>query len=483
MNRLRFHDLAHGRYGRQVAYANTEYIDASNIVKVLGNVIGIHYRNRILINYLWEYKKGDQPTLYRRKVVRDDLAPINVIENHAWEIVRFKNGQTYGEPLQYVSTKKDDKVNENVAKLNEYFRIANSQRKHLDSGEWTSAVGTGYMGIQLLHKNVKPFRIVSLSPMDTFIVYSQTTGEPLMSVQELTDLEGRRYFHCFTETNEYKIQDSKIIYEGLHVFGGIPIVEYPNNQDRVSDIELVITMLDAINEMQSNRQDAIAQFVQSFIRFVNCEVDPETFQQMKTMGALVVKSNNGENKASVDIMTQELNQTQAQVAKDDLWDNVLTILAIPNRSEGSGDRQGAVGLKNGWDFSKQSAQLKDAYIKEAEQRLCEIALNCIRVEKGKNDCPLDVTDFEVQINHSPLDNLMIKVESLKMLLEAGIHPLVAIRTIPLWCDAQEVFNMSKPYLDALYMTIDQKIEQENLQGQLEEARRMLQQGKEVTNDD
>ena len=67
----------------------------------------------------------------------------------------------------------------------------------------------------------------------------------------------------------------------------------------LSDIELVIDILDAINNMQSNRMDAIEQFVQSWVKFVNCDIDKETFQEMKMAGALVVKSNNGENKADV----------------------------------------------------------------------------------------------------------------------------------------------------------------------------------------
>ena len=88
-------------------------------------------------------------------------------------------------------------------------------------------------------------------------------------------------------------------------------------------------MLDAINNMQSNRMDSIEQFVQSWIKFVNCDVDKDKFKSMKEMGALVVKSTNGVNNADVDVMSQELNQSQTQVAKDDLWDNVQTILAIP----------------------------------------------------------------------------------------------------------------------------------------------------------
>lgn len=474
MNTRPFNELVQGKFGRKTAYVNVERIDASNVVTVLGNVIGVFNSNKAAIKYLWDYKNGDQPILYRKKVTRDDLKPNNVVENHAWEYVRFKNAQTYGEPVQLVAVSDDDRVTKAVDVLNNYFRVTSKHKCDIDSGEWTSAVGTGYKAVCLKHGNNIPFCLVTPNPLNTFIVYSETTGEPLMSVQELRDLEKHTYYQCFTDTHEYKVQNSKLVYEKLHIFKGIPIVEYPNNQDRVSDIELVITILDAVNTFQSNRTDAIENFVQAWVKFVNCQVDEGTFKKMKQMGALVVKSNNGDNKADVDIMSQELNQTQAQVAKDDLIDNAQSILAIPNRSEGSGDRQGATALKNGWDFAKQAAQLKDVYIVDADMKLCEVVLNVLKVEKGKNECPITPLDFAVQINHSPLDNLMIKVESLQMLLASGIHPLVAIKTIPLWADAQEVYNISKPYLDVLYKTVDEMIEEQNLQGQVNEAKKILQ---------
>ena len=215
-------------------------------------------------------------------------------------------------------------------------------------------------------------------------------------------------------------------------------------------------LMKAINNMQSNRMDAIEQFVQSWVKFVNCDVDEATFQKMKMMGALVVKSNNGaDNKADVDIMTQELNQTEAQVAKDDLWNNALSISAIPNKEGNTGgDTQGAVELRNGWDFSKQAAKLKDPYTIDAERRLNTVLLNIIRQEKGDNECPFGIMDYDVQISHSPTDNMQIKGQVFQMLVSAGIHPLVAIKTCGLWTDSEKVFLLSKPYLDVLYKTID-----------------------------
>ena len=469
MNRMLFQDLVKGQYGRKIAYTDVSEITEANVVEVVGSCIGIFNSNKPMIKYLWDYKNGDQPALYRKKTVRDDVNN-KVVENHAWEIVRFKNGQTYGEPVQLVSLVKDDKINQAVDKLNNYMKNAGKATKDINSGEWTSAVGTGFKAIQKKQAGSEvPFRIVAPTPMNTFVIYSRATEEPLLAVQELKDEKGEWYKLCFSDTHEFQIKNSVLltletkdgveVKSRLHAFGGIPIVEYPNNQDRISDIELVITMLDAINNMQSNRMDAIEQFVQSWVKFVNCEVDEKSFLKMKMAGALVVKSNNGaDNKADVDIMTQELNQTESQVAKEDLWNNVLSISAIPNKqSNTGGDTQGAVELRNGWDFSKQSAKLKDPYIMDADKRLAMVALNIIRIEKGKDDCPLGIMDFDVQINHSPTDNMQVKTQVLKMLLSMGIHPLVAIKVCGLWGDSEKVYLLSKPYLDVLYKTIDEVV--------------------------
>lgn len=465
MNTMYLQDLVKGQYGRKIAYTSVETITPENVVKVVGSCIGTFNANKPVIRYLWNYYKGDQPIRYRKKVSRDDI--INkIVENHAYEFVQFKTGQTYGEPVQYISRRDDERINKRVDELNDYMIDADKQMKDIASGEWQSAVGTSYKAAQKANGDI-PFRIVSPTPLNTFVIYSKQTEEPLLSVQELTDEEGKSYKLCFSENMEFVIKNGKLIDWKLHAFGGIPIVEYPNNAERISDIELVIDILDAMNNMQSNRMDAIEQFVQSWVKFVNCDVDEEQFQKMKMLGALVVKSNNGsENKADVDIMTQELSQTESQVAKGDLWDNALTILAIPNKQTNTGgDTQGAVELRNGWDFSKTRAKLKDPFVKSSEKRLAKVILNILRI--SGNDLGITTRDFDVQINHSPTDNLVVKCQALQYLLQCGIHPLVAIKTIGLWGDAEKVFMLSKPYLDNIWKTID------DVEGQEQKAKDLL----------
>lgn len=466
-NKRYLQDIVKGCYGRKIAYTNVSQITPDNIVSVVGSCIGCFNYNKTVIEYLWNYYKGDQPVHYREKTANEDINN-RVSENHAYELVQFKVGQTYGEPIQFISRRDDDAINKAVDELNDYMADANKQEKDIKAGEWQSATGTSFKAIQFTGDKELPFRIVAPNPINTFVIYNESTEEPMLAVQELKDETGEHYKLCYTKSHECKLKNGKVLDWKLHGFGDIPIVEYPNNHERLSDIELVIDLLDAINNMQSNRMDSIQQFVEYWVKFVNCEIDKETFEEMKLSHALTVKSNNKDNKADVEIMTQELNQSESQVAKKDLWDNALAILAIPNKEGNTGgDTQGAVELRNGWDFSKTRTKLKDPVVKSAEKRIAKVVLNVIRV-KGKEELKIGIRDFDVQINHSPTDNLVVKCQSLQYLLQCGIHPLVAIKTVGLWGDAEKTFLESQPYLKNLWKTIDDvKAEEEKAKKAME----------------
>ena len=53
-----------------------------------------------------------------------------------------------------------------------------------------------------------------------------------------------------------------------------------------------------------------------------------------------------------------------------------------------------------------------------------------------------------------------KAQTLTVLLQSGIHPLIAIKTVGLWGDSEKTYVLSKPYLNNLYKTIKDAEEQE-----------------------
>ena len=469
--------VPNGDYGLKIAYTDYEVINAENVIDIVGKTISTFYRNRERAEYLWRYKNGDQPVLYREKVTRDEINN-PVAENHAIELVNFLNGQETGEPIQIVSLSEKENVSKTVDKFNNYCRGANKQLQDVRCGEWTHAVGTGYKAVQMKQGDI-PFRIIVPTPLNTYIVYQRSTEEPLMAVQMLKDVDGNDYKLCYTATHEYRIQNSQLMrvadHNGqqvigkVHAFGGIPIVEYPNNQDRLSDIEIVITMLDAINDIQANRADSIEQFVQSYMVLKNCIFDEKVYESMKKEGAILVQDiGDGSRQSDVKMLEQELSQSESQVAKEDLFDNILRILSIPSdQGNTGGDTQGAVELRNNWSKAKQNAKLRDAYIKESEKRLDGILLHVIN-QATNNSCPLGIMDYDVQVNRNPTDNLQVRAQVLQMLLASGTHPKLAVEKSGLWGDSEKAYIQSKPYFDVKYKTVDE-MEQEQ-QKQLEIAK-------------
>ncbi len=474
MNVRNYIDLCQGNFGRKVAYTSVQEITPQNAVKVLGNVIGTHNHNRKFIKYLYDYYKGDQPILYRKKIVRPEINN-RVCENHALETVRFKSGQTYGEPIQYVCKKKraTEELNEQIDLFNDYLDEANAEARNIELGTYQSAVGTAYKAILRedewsKEKDIVPFRIFIPSPINTFVVYSSNNGKPMMSVQELKDIDGNQYYQCYSKNQYFIIQNGKVKDYGINGFDGIPIIEYPNNAERLSDIEICITMFDTINNMQSNRMDGIEQFVQAFMKFKNCEIDENEFLKMVQLGAISVKDTGQNVQSDVDIMTAELNQSESQVAKDDIYKNMLIVEGMPNREANTGGDTGqAVYLRNGWDFAEQRAKIDEPFVREAEKQSARIILNII--SKTTKDINISTKDFDVKITRNSTDNMLVKAQTLDYLIKNKIHPLIAIITCSLFGDPQKVYEMSKPYLDSLY----ESGEIENPQTEIQKAQNLL----------
>ena len=182
---------------------------------------------------------------------------------------------------------------------------------------------------------------------------------------------------------------------------------------------------------------------------------------MRQEGALVVKSNNGaENKADVDVMTNEHNQTEGQVVFDDLFERFLSIQGLANRSNNNsgGDTGNAVSLRNGHYDAGLRTAINEPILKKSERMSLRIILNRLRINKGFTLMPSDIV---IHINHNKLDNLLTKSEALKMLLEAGVDYKRAIKTVDLFSDSEAVALESKARMEYLYPTSAEQLQQNN----------------------
>ena len=447
-----FTAICNCNFGRRIIYTNKKQITANNIIDELNKALVIHNQNAREIEYLDRYYRGDQPILYRKKVNRPEVNN-KIVLNLAYELVERKTAEICAEPIQYVLRGTDDEKSKQITELNITMDSESKQEVDIDICRWRSICGTAYRFIgndsgsdELLDES--DFALFSENPVYTFVAYF-SNGRPAFSCQIREGENGETIYFCYTNSEWFEITDGKILRNGKNGNGAIPVIEYPNNARRISDIEITIPITDSINTLNSDRINGIEQFVSSWIKFVNCQVDEEQFKKMSLLGALVVKSNNGaENKADVDVMSNELNQGEGQIVFNDLFEKFLSIQGLANRQGNTGgDTQGAVNLRNGHYDAGLRTAINEPILKKSERMSLKIILNRLRINRNFTLLP---SDIEIHINHNKLDNMLVKAEVLKMLLDSGVYYKRAIKTVDMFSDPEQVAVESKKRMEILY---------------------------------
>lgn len=436
-------------FGRRVIKSSVTEITDENVVEVLLKALSIHALNRSEIDYLWEYYKGKQPILNRTKEVRPEICN-RIVENRANEIVSFKVGYLCGEPIQYVGKSGEESVTAAITRLNELMFAEDKASQDQEIVEWQMICGTAFRLVlpdARGEEDESPFELYTLDPRDTFVVYSNEIGnKPLMAVKYSKDDNEITRYSIYTENRYYLVEDSILKESTPHALNMIPIFEYPANNARLGSFEIVLPLLDTMNNITSNRMDGVEQVVQAFIKFINCDITKEEYEEFLTLGAIKVKSVDGAN-ADVGVVTTDLNQTQTQTLKEDCYNSILTICGMPNRNGGSStsDTGAAVLLRDGWSLAEARAKDSENMFKKAEKKMLKLVL---RICRELSDFDIALKDIELQFTRRNYENIQSKSQVLTTMLDnPKIHPLLAFQHSGLFIDPERAYAMSVKYYE------------------------------------
>lgn len=436
-------------FGRRVIKTSVTNITSENVVDVLLKALSIHALNRSEIDYLWEYYKGKQPILHRQKEVRPEITN-RIVENRANEIVSFKVGYLCGEPIQYVGKNGSEEITQGITRLNELMFAEDKAAQDQEIVEWQMICGTAYRLVLPDEKGEEdeaPFELYTLDPRDTFVVYSNEIGnKPVMAVKYSKDDNEITHYSIYTENMYYLVEDGILKESTPHALDMIPIFEYPANNARLGSFEIVLPLLDTLNNITSNRMDGIEQVIQAFIKFINCDISKEEYEEFLQLGAIKVKSVDGAN-ADVGVVTTDLNQSQTQTLKEDCYNAILTICGMPNRNGGTStsDTGAAVLLRDGWSLAEARAKDSENMFKKSEKKMLKLVL---RICRELSDLNLGLKDIELQFTRRNYENIQSKSQVLVSMLQNNkIHPLLAFQHSGLFIDPERAYAMSLKYYE------------------------------------
>lgn len=399
-------------YGRTVVYTDVLEIDSSNIGDVLAEAIDDHEQNSTDIDYLYTYYKGDQPINTREKVYNGDINN-KVVVNRAAEIVDFKVGYLLSAPIQYIDAASNDNEegieNSDLDTLTRYCMLEDKETSDLEVAQWQSICGRAFRMILPKEETVEgesPFAIYTLDPRNTEVVYSSKMGhKPMMAFTSVTLKDDTVLYYCYTATDFYVLDEDgndmsdDITKSGPHALGMIPIIEYPANEARLGDFEQVISLLNSVNTVMSNRVDGVEQFIQAILCMEGMQIEHASgqsqaeaesvfMQQVREVGGMMTPPN-----SRAYYLTQELNQEQTEVLVESMYDQILTIVGMPNRNLGNGstsDTGSAVILRNGFSEAEARARIRENYFKKSERRFLNLMIVLANTLGGTNLLPVDV---------------------------------------------------------------------------------------------
>ena len=438
-------------YGREKIYSDAKEITSQNVVAEVSKAYAVHCRNRTAIQTLWDYYRGKTKILRKEKEIRKEINH-KINENRAYEIVKFHKGYVFGEPIQYIrrerasATQADDVIAADINSLNGYMADANKAACDNALSEWMYVAGVGY---RLTLPNTKwtpdgdesPLSIYALNPMKTFVVNSTDIDEHiLMAVVCVERDNNEKVFSVYTENAYYEFVEYGAVETKPNPLGMIPIVEYPAEEARLGVFEVVMSQLDALDELQSNRMDDIVQFVNSFLAVIGAQLDEETYTKLNDWKTLCLPDG-----TDAKYLSATLSQSDVQTLKADICQAIWTICGVPNRNGGTStsDTGSAVILRDGWEAAEARAKATEEIFKSSEKNSLKVALRILRDTVGTKLRLSDITPHFTRRNY---DNIASKSQVLiAMLNNPKIHPEVAYASCGMFPDPESAYLQGMAY--------------------------------------
>ena len=440
-------------YGRLKIYSDAREITAENVVEEVNKAYAVHCRNQADIKVLWDYYRGKTKILYKTKEIREEINH-KINENRAYEVVKFHKGYVFGEPIQYVrrenvsAEQADDVLAADINALNGYMADANKSACDNALAEWMYVAGLGYR-LTLPNKawtaegDEPPFSIKALDPMRAFVVRSTDIDEHcLMAVYCVERENNEKVFSVYTDERYFEFVEHGQVTTKSNPLGMIPITEYPAENARLGVFETVVPLLDALDELQSNRLDDIVQFVNSFLAVLGAQLDDDTYQKLNDWKTLCLPEG-----TDAKYLSATLSQSDVQTLKNDIYSSILTICGVPNRNGGSStsDTGSAVILRDGWEAAEARAKATEEIFKSSEKEFLKIVLRILRDTVGTS---LRLTDIKPHFTRRNYENIATKAQVLiSMLGNPKIHPEVAYASCGMFPDPESAYLQGNAYYE------------------------------------
>lgn len=361
---------------------------------------------------LSDYYAGGNAILSRQ--MADATKPNNrLVHNLPAYITDTIVGYFMGKPVSYVG---DDAY---IEALNEIYDSNHEQDHNSELAKGQSICGAGY---EMLYTNEEAkIKMVEVPRQNIIYVESANIeAAPILAVRlyTLTDLENEdtSYYEVLTDTEVITYQrgmkQNQTIYTEInryqHFFGGVPVVEYKNNKERLGDFQGVLTLIDAYDLAQSDTANDFEYFTDAYLKMTGATLDPEQIKTMKENRVIVLP----DKECSVDWLIKQVNDVATENFKNRVREDIHTLSKCPDlTADEFGTALSGVAIAYRMMNLEQICATKERKFKKGLQRRLELITNVMNTQ-GKQ---WRWQDIEIQFSRNLPQNLKEIAEIVGML--------------------------------------------------------------------
>lgn len=379
---------------------NKELLKSGVSPQLLQGVLQEHCKRLPGLTRCREYYDGKHKILSRDKA--DGDANNQLVINHAKYIVDLASAYLIGKPVEY----SDEEQEEAVAMLADAYRRCNVDSVDAELARHAGIYGKG---VELLFMDAEgKQRTAAIDPREAFVVYDDSVAhEPLFGVciRGLTDETGERVKYEITVYTDKgktkykvdKLSDAPTVVENPEsvkdacFFGGIPLIEYWNNEDEHGDFLSVISLIDAYNLLQSDRLNDKEQQVDALLVISNAtlgKTDEEfrkNAKKVQTNRILEILSADKDFPAEAKYVTKQLSESGVQVLADAITADIHKIAMVPALTDEdfAGNASG-VSLRYKLLGLEQLTKTKERWFREGLRSRMRLFARVLEIKKKKS---------------------------------------------------------------------------------------------------
>ncbi|WP_338230801.1 phage portal protein [Lactiplantibacillus paraxiangfangensis] len=414
------------------SYDIEDHLDDLNmILSTYMTMVGETYHQKM------RYYKGDHKDI-QDKPIKDELGDDKnrVVVSVAKNLVNTFNGYFIGVPPKITYAPTDDgktqakKVNDVISQA---LSVSDSDDVFYEWSKSSDIYGRGYLVAYIANDDNKTLKFSQKGPENALIVYSnRNDSDPIFAVT-FDYVDGRYFGSVYTPAHIYQFDNSDMVrhwhpfsssqqfidrvdaHDGVvaNPFGMIPVIELPENNERLGLYDDLISLIDHQDQVLSALMDDISYFSNAIM--VTKGVAPlndKDKQDIKHWRVMQIQNDGGSEDASVEFLdkpnSNELQENALKHLSDNIYDGAQVVnLSDPALSSSASGK----ALEQKMQPMTMLASTKAEKMRTAIKRLLTIILNQNGGFGNQDDIAELVRQIKIEftpnIPHSDIDEATV----------------------------------------------------------------------------